>query len=186
MNEDASNSEFFKKLDHLLNIQIDDLRTALASMNAPFLVACGCMNTIEFLGGILDGKLGEKNQAKTRFFDGIDLLGQELGIRRFDFRSITKNTLWQLRNALTHEYVPKVDEIGWIMIHVGIDDNGVTGSSFSNKHGLLTVDLNELVKAIESARLNLLSKLKTDITKMERAKYVINLFPEIVSISRRF
>ena len=54
-------------LDHIVEFQLNDLRKASDLAKANFLVATGCMNTIEFLGGVRNGLLGKPRNVERRF-----------------------------------------------------------------------------------------------------------------------
>jgi len=76
-----SKPDFFENLNHILDFQINDLRHGLELAKANFLVVVGCMNTIEFLGGLRNGELGMKGKSESRFKEGVRLLGGNLGVR---------------------------------------------------------------------------------------------------------
>ena len=44
--------DFIDNLQHIVNFQMNDLVRSLELAKAKFLVAVGCMNIIEFLGGL--------------------------------------------------------------------------------------------------------------------------------------
>ena len=71
-----SDEDFFKELDKLLDLQLNDLELALGA-GADILCLVGCFNLIEFIGGILNGKLGERGHAECRFKEGVKLLDEK-------------------------------------------------------------------------------------------------------------
>ena len=54
-----SDEEFFKVLNKLIDIQLNDIEKSF-SAETDILCVIGCMNLIEFMGGIRNGKLGQK------------------------------------------------------------------------------------------------------------------------------
>jgi hypothetical protein len=71
-----SDEDFFKGLNMLLDRQLRDLELVLG-VGADLLCLVGCCNTIEFIGGIWNGKLGSNKvgDPRRRFNDGVKLLG---------------------------------------------------------------------------------------------------------------
>ena len=71
-----SDEDFFKELNVLLDRQLRDLELVLG-VGADLLCLVGCCNTIEFIGGIWNGKLGSNRvgDPRCRFNDGVKLLG---------------------------------------------------------------------------------------------------------------
>ncbi|MFH1382133.1 MAG: hypothetical protein ABIH70_04480 [Chloroflexota bacterium] len=91
-----------KYLDHVMNFQLNDLRKASILATANFLVAIGCMGTIEFLGGISNEKIGkpESKYVSCRFKDGVRLLKGE-----YITPPLNEDIMYDLRNSLTHQYL---------------------------------------------------------------------------------
>ncbi len=96
---------FFEVLKKIIDQQLTDIEKSFKA-GVDLLCLVGCMNLFEFLGGIRNGTLGQRYGARDRFNSGIDLVRDNLP--EFD--------LWVLRNALTHQYIPKIDRFPWIMI----------------------------------------------------------------------
>jgi len=184
---------FFDKLNHALDSQINDLNRALNDAKANILVAQGCMNTIEFLGGIRNGNLGlEKKSVRDRFLDGVSLLDGDNGVRLLSDLNKPVDTaiMWKLRNGLTHQYLPKIENIPGILIKAGInpgdkndfvaditrDENYV---GIKDKGWVLVVDLIKLIKAIEEGRINLIEELKSDQAKNLVAEKALSRLPEL-------
>lgn len=172
--------ELFENLNHVLDFQINDLKNTLQTTKAPFLVACGCMNTIEFLGGIRDGKLGKPGEAKKRFEDGLSLLGSNIWITRFGDEEMTDfDTMWALRNGLTHQYLPEIKPIAMIMISAGDENEGRTQRSvpLGAVGSVLLVNVNLLLDAIEAGRVALVNELKQDEVKRAKAQEALSRLP---------
>ncbi|MFC2004629.1 hypothetical protein ACFLUY_00215 [Chloroflexota bacterium] len=77
---------------------------------ADVLYLIGCMNLVEFLGGVHTGKIGVSGAAEKRFKQGVELLGE-----RYSEKTLRNaNIMWNLRNALVHQYIPedKINNIG--------------------------------------------------------------------------
>ena len=71
-----SDEDFFKELNMLLDRQLRDLELVLG-VGADLLCLAGCCNLIEFIGGVWNGKLGERGASRPRFNDGVKLLGEK-------------------------------------------------------------------------------------------------------------
>ena len=185
---------FFDNLNHVLDFQINDLKRALIDAKANFLVAQGCMNTIEFLGGIQNGNLGrlEPGYARARFEEGLSLLSGENGVRLLSnlTEPVDTATMWKLRCGLTHQYLPKLATITGIFIGVGTTPGvkyDVVGEiARDEKHVgikkglLLMVDLAALIRAIEEGRKKLLEELKSDKIKRLKAEKALSRLPELL------
>lgn len=94
---------------------------------ANFLVAVGCMNTIEFLGGVRNDELGMSNAEKrakdkkakskvgeegvveSHFKAGVSLLGGE-------YITFGEGNMYRLRNGLTHQYLLSLQGLACIKI----------------------------------------------------------------------
>ena len=101
-----------ERLDHMMEFQLNDLRKASILATANFLVAVGCMNTIEFLGGVSNGLLGQFGKVESRFKEGVRLLG----LINAEYASFGENRMYALRNGLTHQYVPGLKGFNSIII----------------------------------------------------------------------
>jgi hypothetical protein len=172
--------DFFENLNHVLDFQINDLRATVKTVKAPFLVASGCMNTIEFLGGIRDGRLGKPGEAKKRFEDGLSLLGSNIGITRFGDEEMTNfDMMWALRNGLTHQYLPEIKPIAMIMIGAGDENEGRMQRSvpLGAVGSVLFVNVNNLLDAIEAGRAALINELTQDEVKRAKALEALSRLP---------
>ncbi len=88
MIDEITTDDVLPYLDHvIMEFQLNDLRKASVDAKTNFLVAVGCMNTIEFLGGIRSELLGKENKdlndqvaggvVEFRFKEGVRLLKSE-------------------------------------------------------------------------------------------------------------
>jgi hypothetical protein len=188
-NRIESKPDFFENLNHILNFQINDLRRGLELAKANFLVAVGCMNTIEFLGGLRNGELGMKGKSESRFKEGVRLLGENYGVR-FLFPEMVPaddDVMWALRCGLTHQYLPRVKRVGFIFIGAGkVEPYRPFGiiereNSISRiEPPLLMVDVASLIEAIERGYKTLITELKSDEQKKSRAEKALSLIPELI------
>jgi hypothetical protein len=195
-----SETDFFTYFQHILNFQLDDLKRGLDG-KANFLVATGCMNTIEFLGGLCNGELGLNGRAESRFKEGIRLLGQNIGVQLvfFDTSSgkpelplpeilpVNDVDMWTLRCGLTHQYLPKVKRVGFIWIGAGKKDPYRAFSIIDRQDGvarvepsMLIVDVAALFEAIERSCQTLFTELHQDKLKRERAQRALSRVPELM------
>jgi|GEM_PF-3317963 len=85
---------------------------------ANFLVALGLMSYTEYLGGLLTGNLGIKNQVEVNFNKALEYFEHAGdGSYYLNFHVLDKNTSSNLniyeifRNGLVHEYFPKGKEL---------------------------------------------------------------------------
>ena len=70
-----TDEEFYNELNRLIDLQLNEIKISYES-GADVLTLVGCMNLIEFIGGVYTGKIGEKGFAEKRFKQGIALLGE--------------------------------------------------------------------------------------------------------------
>ena len=200
-NRILSESDFFAHLQHILDFQINDLRRSLELAKTNFLVAVGCMNTIEFLGGLRNGELGMKGKSKSRFKEGVRLLGENTGVRLvlYDTSGLSselplpkivpadEDVMWSLRCGLTHQYLPKVRRVGFIFIGAGNVDPCRPFGLIERKNGvsyiepsMLIVDVASLIEAIEKGCQALIAELQADEVKKSRAEKALALVPELM------
>jgi len=196
-----SKPDFFDYLQHILEFQMNDLKRSLELAKANCLVAVGCMNTIEFLGGLRNGELGMKGKAESRFKEGVRLLGENIGVRHVLYNtsgpkpelllpeivSVNEDVMWSLRNGLTHQYLPKVRQIGFIFIGAGNVDPYRPFSIIDRENGvsriepsMLIVDVALLLEAIEKGYRTLVAELHADELKKSRAEKALALVPELM------
>jgi hypothetical protein len=173
--------DFFSRLDRTLDFQINDLKIAFEAVKVPFLIANGCMNVIEFLGGLRNGKLGEPGNAECRFKEGVKLLGSDFGLFRYDAKIADEDDMWDLRCGLTHQYLPKIENISIIVIYDGLASGG-RAQQARDEHvsgSVLTVDVSKLLGAIQRARITLMSELKENGSMKASAEIALARLPEL-------
>jgi hypothetical protein len=83
--------------------QMSDIDAALTKANANFLAAQGLVIATEFLGGLLEGTLGDETRglSRARLIRGFRSLGDQ-------YLQFGDDNLWALRNGLVHSYIPKL------------------------------------------------------------------------------
>lgn len=96
-----TDEELFTELNRLLDLQIGDIKKAYDA-GADVLCLVGCMNLIEFMGGIRTGKIGSSGNAERRFRKGVELLSE-----RHNGKYLGASTLWNLRCGLVHQFIPE-------------------------------------------------------------------------------
>jgi len=197
----SSKPDFFDYLQHILDFQMNDLRRSLKLAKANFLVATGCMNTIEFLGGLRNGELGLEHKVESRFKEGVRLLGEDTGVRLVLYDTsgssselplpeivpVDEAVMWSLRCGLTHQYLPKVRQVGFIFIGAGNVDPYRLSSIIERENGvsrtkpsMLIVDVVSLIEAIEKGYQTLVAELRADELKKSRAEKALALVPELM------
>ena len=196
-----SKMDFFEYLNRVLAFQINDLKRGMELAKANFLVAVGCMNTIEFLGGLRNGELGMRGKSESRFREGIRLLGENTGVRLVLYDTsgssselplpeivpADEDVMWSLRCGLTHQYLPKVRKVGFIFIGAGKSDPYRPFSIIDRENGvshfepsMLIVDVVSLIEAIEKGCQTLVAELQADEVKKSRAEKALARVPELM------
>ena len=196
-----SKPDFLEYLKHILDFQINDLRRGLELAKANFLVALGCMNTIEFLGGLRNGELGIKGKSESRFKEGVRLLGENIGVRLVSYTttgpgselplpeilSVDEDDMWLLRCGLTHQYLPKVKKVGFIFIGAGKVDPYRPFSIIERENcvsriepSMIIMDVALLIEAVERGYKMLVTELKTDEGKKSRAEKALSRVPDLL------
>lgn len=95
-------------LSHVINeFQLSDLKKASVRAEANFLVAIGCMHTIEFLGGIDTELLGKAGNVEKRFKAGVRLLSGEY----INPPTCDEEIMYEIRNGLTHQYLVSIKNV---------------------------------------------------------------------------
>ena len=136
----AAERELLDQLAHIMKFQLNDLRKASILATANFLVAVGSMNTIEFLGGVRNGKLGQKGQVGCRFKEGVRLLGGE-------YLEFGEDRMYTLRNGLTHQYVPELPSIA----HIDVTNDWNTDKAVITEGNKVTLNVARLVVDLGAA-----------------------------------
>jgi len=196
-----SKPDFFDYLQHILDFQMNDLRRSLELAKANFLVAVGCMNTIEFLGGLRNGELGLEHKVESRFKEGVRLLGENTGVGLVLYDTsgssselplpeivpVDEDVMWSLRCGLTHQYLPKVRQVGFIFIGAGNVDPYRPSSIIERENGvsriepsMLVVDVASLIEAIEKGYQTLVAELQAGELKKSRAEKALARVPELM------
>ena len=160
-----------QKLDHIMDFQLNDLRKASVAAKANFLVAVGCMNTIEFLGGVRSGLLGKPGNVERRFKEGIRLLGQGYTSAYLD-----EDTMYALRNGLTHQYVAGLERYPQIFVTNKNSDPtiGIIGNT------TLVLNVAGMVGDLDDAWKRLRQQLEQDPQKLELARQGLERLPELM------
>jgi len=161
-----------RKLEHILGFQLNDLRKASILATANFLVAIGCMNTIEFLGGVRKGLLGLKGKVEERFKEGVRLLIEVSE----EYRTFGEKRMYSLRNALTHQYLPEAKEFKKITIA----NDWASDKALIMKKDELVVNVARLVIDLSTAWGRLRTELEQDQDKREHARKALNRLPELL------
>jgi len=159
-------NSFFAKLDHILQLQLGDLKRS-HSARAHFLVILGCMHAVEFLGGVRIGKLGLPRNVKSRFVEGVRLLGGT-------YEDFGEERMWQLRNSLTHEYGAKVRPFNRIRI-----GNTVAAEKDGAEKHTLDIDVMSFISALEEAANRLKAELRQDNDMMSTAKTALSRIADL-------
>jgi hypothetical protein len=178
---------FLKYLNIILDQQIDDIWKA-CDAHADMLCLVGCMNMIEFIGGVLNGELGLKNKAKSRFQAGFDIFSDnwKRGIFTKSHIIFDKDDMWDLRNYLTHQYTAKVRKYQTVII-TGTEDKKIEfwyGKEQSNGTAddrlIVSVPVTGLMLELADARKKLLSLLEQDKKIRDRASFALSRLPKII------
>ena len=176
---------FLTELEYILEFHLEGLEATSAKFELLCLI--GCMNMIEFIGGIHSGKLGLRGEEAIRFKEGVRFLG---GIY-FDSKILGENRMWELRCAITHQYIPAICDFEIIKVgkvhSIGQPDKKpeevLTNIKDKNRF-LLEIKLDKFVSDLEEASLRLIKKLKEDKAMRDVAEKQFNTLPWIVTPRR--
>jgi hypothetical protein len=130
------------------------------------------MNTIEFLGGVQNGKLGkldEPGAVGSRFKDGVCLLGGE-------YTDFGVENMYRLRNGLTHQYLASLEGLALIRVV----NNWNTDKAISKEGDELTLNVARLVVDLGVAWGHLRCELLKDDTKRQNAKEALERLPRLL------
>ena len=159
-------------LDHvIMEFQLNDLRKASIDAKANFLVAVGCMNAIEFLGGIDNELLGKKNKVRERFRDGIRLLQGEY----VNPPTCDEDIMYELRNGLTHQYLVSIKKA--YIRHILIVNDWLTKQAIFRDVDEFTLNVAQLVQDLGMAWGKLRTQLAGDQAKISRLATLLNSLP---------
>jgi len=157
-------------LDHIIGeFQIKDLVRALWNAEANFLVAIGCMNVIEFLGGIDNELLGRPGKVCERFKNGVRLLGGE-----YDNSPICdEDILYELRNGLTHQYLASLKNVR----SISIANDPQTKKAIFRDGNSFTLNVAQLITDLGMAWAKLRTNTEADSIKLARLAVLLNSLP---------
>ena len=159
-------------LDHIIGeFQIRDLVRASWDAKANFLVAVGCMNTIEFLGGIDNGLLGKRNKVWERFRDGVRLLQGEY----INPPNCNEEILYELRNSLTHQYLVAIKKV--YIRHIVIVSDWETKQAIFRDIDEFTLNVAQVIQDLGMAWAKLRTNLEKDNAKLVRVSTLLNALP---------
>lgn len=162
-------------IEDIIKLQLEGLE---ASCNkAEILCLTGCMNLIEFMGGILNGKLGVRGCELIRFKEGVRFLGGKYA----DLKILGETRMWQLRCAITHQYVPTISDtaminIGRIIVinHPEKRPKEILKDIQDLNRFILAIELSDLVSTLKEASSKLTAKLKEDKDMRDTANTQFN------------
>jgi hypothetical protein len=154
-----------------MDFQLNDLRKASVLATANFLVAIGCVNTIEFLGGVRTSQLGVEGQVKCRFKAGVGLLKKVNG----EYRNLTEDQLYALRNGLTHQYLPEVKPFE----NITIKNDWNSDKAITIQGNELVLNVARLVRDLGIAWGRLRAELEKDQEMRKRVQKALDKLPKL-------
>lgn len=170
----VSDSNVLERLQHILDFQMNDITNALHKVNANFLVAQGCMHNIEFLGGVRNGELGIRGKVESRFKEGVRLLGGE-------YTEFGVENMYELRNSLTHEYLPKVKTFKSIILaNVWTEIRTGRAITFDPNTSVIRINLAKLVNDVEQAGVRLRNEIMQNIKIRINAESALSRLPKLL------
>lgn len=158
-----------EQLDHIMSFQLSDLRKGSILATANFLVAVGCMNTIEFLGGVRNGELGQCGKVEPRFTEGVRLLGGEYAV-------FGEGRMYDLRNGLTHQYAPSLKGVA----HIAIVNDWSDGKAIVADDDRVILNVARLVVDLGEAWGRLRCELLRDESKARLADKALSRLPKLL------
>ena len=153
----------------IMAFQLNDLRKASMDAKANFLVAIGCMHTIEFLGGVDTELLGKEGHVRDRFEAGTRLLSGEY----INPPTCDEKIMYELRNGLTHQYLVSIRSVRHILI---VNDWKAAKAIFRDDK-LFTLNIAQLIKDLEMAWCKLRTNIEKDRDKLARLSVLLNSLP---------
>ena len=163
--------DILEYLDHIMGSQLNDLKKAATRAQANFLVAMGCMNTIEFLGGISNELLGKKGKVCHRFRDGVRLLQGEY----INPPTCDEEIMWELRNGLTHQYVASIEKA--YIRHILVVIDWQAEQAIFRDVDEFTLNVAQLIRDLEMAWGKLRVTIEDDKDKLSRITKLFNSLP---------
>jgi len=175
----------FLTIQDTIELQLKGLEVSCDK--AEILCLMGCMNLIEFIGGILNGKLGVRGCEQTRFKEGVLFLG---GIYS-NPKILGENRMWQMRCAVMHQYIPSISDtelihIGKIAVisHPEKKPREILKNIQDPNRFLISIKLGDLVGALKEASSKLITKLKEDKDIRDTANRQFKKLPLLMDLSR--
>lgn len=172
---------FLPTLENVIKLQLEDLEHCCAK--AELLCLIGCVNLIEFIGGILNGSLGVRGHEKARFIVGIRLLG---GIYS-NSEILGESRMWQLRCAVTHQYVPSISDTEMIIFgnyavikQIEKKPKEIIRSLKDKNRYMVDLNVSNLVSDLKKASFNLIERLKEDSEIRDTAQRQFNILPTLI------
>jgi len=176
---------FLIELEDILEFHLEGLETISAKFELLCLI--GCMNMIEFIGGIHNGRLGIRGEEPIRFKEGVRFLG---GIYS-DSNILGEQRMWELRCAITHQYIPEICDtevikVGKVYCVKNPDKKPkeVLANIKDRNRFLLEIKLDKLVSDLKEASLRLIKQLREDKGMRDIADKQFNKLPWIVTPKR--
>jgi hypothetical protein len=178
-----TDESFFKQLKIILDQQSDDIFKTW-NVHADMLCLVGCMNMIEFIGGVLNGKLGLEHKAKCRFQAGFELFSDDWKRGIFSKSRIIfdKDDMWELRCSLTHEHTPKALKYQAVILigtehreTIWYDKDQSIGTP--DERSIVSLPVEGLMIELAYTRKKLISLLEQDKSIREKANEALSRLP---------
>lgn len=162
------------RLDHIMTFQLNDLQNASILAKANFLVAVGSMNTIEFLGGVRTGLLGRKGSKNVslRFAEGVRLLGTV----NDEYSKVGEEKMYNLRNGLTHQYVPSLEGLS----HIAVANDWKDDRAIVENGDILVLNVAQLIVDLRMAWRCLRDELQQDSKMLSGAGEALGRLPHLM------
>jgi len=157
-----------------MTFQLNDLQNASILAKANFLVAVGSMNTIEFLGGVRNGLLGRRGSKNVslRFAEGVRLLGRVNDV----YSKIGEEKMYNLRNGLTHQYVPSLEGLR----HIVVANDWKDDRAIVEDENTLALNVARLIVDLRMAWKHLRHELQQDSEMLSRAGEALMRLPHLM------
>lgn len=168
----ANDRNTLEQLEKIREFQIEDLKKSLELGKANFLVAVGCMNTIEFLGGVDNGELGQPGMVECRFRAGVRLLNGEY----MNPPNCDEGIMYRLRNGLLHQYLPSLKGIR----EIKIINNPQYDWAIYRSQDKFKLNVARLVCDLEVAWQRILNELPANKTKFDLVRRRLAKLPKLL------
>jgi hypothetical protein len=161
------------KIKHIImDFQIGDLKECCAKCGANFLIAIGLMTATEFLGGVLNGKLGSKKYSRDRFETGFEYLGQRYKELLQQTRKSIRDIYANIRCGLVHQYLPSQTS--------GIYAGKTSDPGIIEINGQYIILHENYIRDLELAVDRLLDEVATNTTISQNANRALKRIPVLV------